>query len=177
MNARIRLSTFALGAAVLAAACEQSKQPSQSGAEPLQASSETSSTGAARKGFVQNIEKLTEENDDFRRVLYTAKHLQLVIMSLPPGEHIGLETHDVDQFFRIESGNGEVVIDDDRSPIGPGSSVVVPAGSRHDFLNTGKAALKLYTIYAPPNHRDGVVHHTRADAEKDAERFDGKTTE
>lgn len=132
---------------------------------------------AARKGFVQDIESLTQQNEDFRRVLYTAKNLQLVVMSLPPGEHIGLETHDVDQFFRIEEGSGEVLIDGHRSPIGPGSAVVVPAGSRHDFFNTGKTALKLYTVYAPPNHRDGVVHHTKADAERDHEQFDGKTSE
>lgn len=132
---------------------------------------------AARKGFVQNIEKLTERNQDFRRVLYTAKNLQLVAMSLPAGEHIGLEAHDVDQFFRIEQGAGEVLIDGHRSPVGPGSAVVIPAGSQHDFFSTGKSALKLYTLYAPPHHRDGVVHHTKADAERDHEEFDGKTSE
>ncbi len=132
---------------------------------------------AARKGFVQNIEKLTERNDDFRRVMYTARNLQLVVMSLSPGEHIGVETHDVDQFFRVEQGTGEVLIDGHRSPIGAGSAVVVPAGSQHNFINTGKTKLKLYTLYAPPNHRDGVVHHTKADAERDHERFDGKTSE
>lgn len=131
----------------------------------------------ARKGFVQNIEKLTEQNDDFRRVLYTAEHMQLVVMSVPPGDHIGLETHDVDQFFRIEEGTGEVLIDDRRRPIGPGAAVVVPAGSRHDFFSTGKSALKLYTVYAPPHHRDGVVHPTKADAERDHEHFEGKTSE
>jgi mannose-6-phosphate isomerase-like protein (cupin superfamily) len=131
----------------------------------------------ARKGFVQNIEKLTERNEDFRRVLYTAKNLQLVVMTIPPGEHIGLETHDVDQFFRIEQGKGEALIEGKTNPIGPGSAVVVPAGSQHDFSNTGKSPLKLYTVYAPPNHRDGVVHHTKADAERDHERFDGKTSE
>jgi mannose-6-phosphate isomerase-like protein (cupin superfamily) len=135
------------------------------------------SSQTARNGFVQNIEKLTEQNDDFRRVLYTAKNLQLVVVSLPPGEHIGLETHEVDQFFRIEQGKGEVLIEGKRRPIGPGSAVVVPAGSQHDFFNTGKSALKLYTIYAPPNHRDGVAHRTKADAERDHERFDGKTSE
>jgi mannose-6-phosphate isomerase-like protein (cupin superfamily) len=130
----------------------------------------------AHKAFVQNIEQLTQRNGDFRHVLYTAKNLQLVVMSLPPGEHIGLERHDVDQFFRVEEGAGEVVIEGQRSPIGPGFAIVVPAGSQHDFLNTGKTALKLYTIYAPPNHRDGVIHHTKADAERDHERFDGKTS-
>ncbi len=135
------------------------------------------SQGAARKGFVQNIEKLTDDNQDFRRVLYTAKNLQLVVMSLPRGEHIGMETHDVDQFFRVEQGTGEVLINGQRSPLRPGSAVVVPAGSQHDFLNTGETALKLYTVYAPPHHRTGVVHHTKADAERDHERFDGKTSE
>jgi mannose-6-phosphate isomerase-like protein (cupin superfamily) len=132
---------------------------------------------AARKGFVQNVEKLTERNEPFRRVIYTAKNLQLVVMSLSPGEHIGVETHDVDQFFRVEQGTGEVLIDGHRSPIGAGSAVVVPAGSQHNFINTGKAQLKLYTLYAPPHHRDGVVHRTKADAERDNERFDGKTSE
>jgi len=130
----------------------------------------------AHKGFVQDIEKLTRRNDDFRRVLYTAKNLQLGVMSLPPGEHIGLERHDVDQFFRVEEGTGEVLISGQRSPIGAGSAIVVPAGNQHDFFNTGNTALKLYTIYAPPNHRDGVVHHTKADAERDHERYDGKTS-
>ena len=130
-----------------------------------------------RKGFVQNIEKLTQRNEDFRRVLYTAKNLQLVLMSLPPGEDIGLETHDVDQFFRIEQGTGEVLIDGHRSPIGPGSAVIVPAGSQHDIFNTGTTALKVYTIYAPPKHRDGVVEHTKAEAGRAHETFDGKTSE
>lgn len=130
-----------------------------------------------KKGFVQNIEALTEDNRDFRRVLYTAEHSQLVVMALPPGEHIGAEVHDVDQFLRVEEGTGEVVLGGARTAIAPGSAIVVPAGTKHDIVNTGKKAMKLYTVYSPPHHRDGVVHRTRADAEKDKEHFEGKTTE
>ncbi len=131
-----------------------------------------------KRGFVGNIETITEQNDDFRRVLYTAKHSQLVVMSIPPGEHIGAEVHDDgDQFLRVEHGSGEVIIDGQRSPIGPDTAIVIPAGARHDVINTGSDALKLYTIYSPPEHRDGVVHRTRMDAEKSEEHFDGKTTE
>jgi mannose-6-phosphate isomerase-like protein (cupin superfamily) len=132
----------------------------------------------AKKGFVQNIEALAEDNRDFRRVLYTSQHSQLVLMTLPPGEHIGAEVHpDVDQFFRVEEGMGEVLIGEKRMPIGPGAAIVIPAGTRHDILNTGSAPLNLYTLYSPPHHRDGVVHRTREDAERDKEHFDGKTTE
>lgn len=129
------------------------------------------------KGFVENIEALTEDNRDFRRVLYTAEHSQLVVMALPAGEHIGAEVHDVDQFFRVEEGAGEVVIGQTRTAIVPGTAIVIPAGTRHDIINTGKTPLQLYTIYSPPHHRDGVVHRTRADAEKDEEHFEGTTTE
>jgi mannose-6-phosphate isomerase-like protein (cupin superfamily) len=132
----------------------------------------------AKKGFVQNIEALAEDNRDFRRVLYTSQHSQLVLMTLPPGEHSGAEVHpDVDQFFRVEEGMGEVLIGEKRMPIGPGAAIVIPAGTRHDILNTGSAPLNLYTLYSPPHHRDGVVHRTREDAERDKEHFDGKTTE
>jgi mannose-6-phosphate isomerase-like protein (cupin superfamily) len=127
-------------------------------------------------GFVGNIEKLTTQNGDFRRVLYTAKHTQLVVMALSPGEEIGLETHDVDQFFRVEAGVGEVVIDDTRTAIAPESAIIVPARHKHNVVNTGTVPLKLYTLYSPPQHREGVVHRTRADAEKDGEHFDGTTT-
>lgn len=137
----------------------------------------TSGRAAIKHGFVQNLEALTESNRDFRRVLYTAKHCQLVLMTIPAEEHIGLEKHEVDQFFRIESGKGEVIIDGNRTPIGAGSGIIVPAGSTHDVVNRGSAPLKLYTLYSPPNHRDGVVHHTRADAEADTEHFDGQTSE
>jgi mannose-6-phosphate isomerase-like protein (cupin superfamily) len=129
------------------------------------------------KGFVRNIESLAVENGEFRRVLYTARHCQLVLMSLGPGEEIGAEVHTLDQFFRVEEGTGEAVLDGVRTAIRAGFAVVVPAGAKHNIVNTGSAPLKLYTLYAPPNHRDGVLHHTRADAEADHEHFDGKTTE
>ena len=127
------------------------------------------------KGFVQDIEGLAVKNNEFRRVLYTAKHCQLVVMALKPKEEIGAEVHKLDQFFRVEEGTGEAVLDGVRTAIRAGSAVVVPAGANHNIINTGNVQLKLYTLYAPPNHRDGVVHHTRDDAEADDERFDGKT--
>ena len=128
------------------------------------------------KGFVDDIEELTEGNDDFRRVLYTGKHLQLVLMALKPGEQIGEEVHeDRDQFFRVEAGQGEVSIDGQRHAIKDDDAIVVPAGARHNVINTGKQSLKLYTLYGPPEHRDGVVHPTKADAVE--EHFDGRTTE
>ena len=130
------------------------------------------------KGFVADIEKLTEDNTDFRRVLYTGAGLQLVLMALKPGEEIGLETHeDRDQFFRIEEGSGEVWIDGVKTAIHDDDAVIVPAGAAHNVVNTGTDLLQLYTIYGPPEHRDGVVHKTKADAERDHEHFDGKTTE
>ena len=129
------------------------------------------------KGFVKDIESIAVENEDFRRVLYTAKNCQLVIMALKPQEEIGAEVHTLDQFFRVEEGTGEAILDGVRTAIQAGSAVIVPAGANHNILNTGSVPLKLYTIYAPPNHRDGVVHHTREDAEADDEHFDGKTTE
>jgi mannose-6-phosphate isomerase-like protein (cupin superfamily) len=128
------------------------------------------------KGFVRDIEALAVGNADFRRVLYTAGHCQLVLMALKPGEEIGAEVHTLDQFFRVEEGTGEAVLDGVRTPIRAGFAVVVPAGADHNIINTGRGPLKLYTLYAPPNHRDGVVHHTRAEAEADDEHFDGKPT-
>jgi len=128
------------------------------------------------KGFVQDIEQATLENDLFRRVLYTARHCQLVVMSLEPGADIGMEVHDVDQFFRIEAGTGEVTLEGLTMPVRDGVALVVPAGTRHNIVNTGAGRLKLYTLYAPPHHRDAVVHRTKADAEADHEHFDGKTT-
>ena len=128
------------------------------------------------KGFVDDIEQLTNGNEDFRRVLYTGKHLQLVLMTLRPGEEIGEEVHeDRDQFFRIEDGTGTVVIDGARHAVEDDDAIVVPAGARHNVINTGTKALKLYTLYGPPEHRDGVVHHRKADASE--EHFDGRTTE
>jgi len=129
------------------------------------------------KGFVKDIEGLAIKNEEFRRVLYTAKHCQLVDMALKPKEEIGEEVHRLDQFFRVEEGTGEAVLDGVRTVISAGFAVLVPAGTKHNIINTGTVPLKLYTLYAPPNHRDGVVHHTRTDAEKDDEHFDGKTTE
>lgn len=130
------------------------------------------------KGFVDNIESLTVENSDFRRVLYTGKEMQLVLMTLRPGEEIGEEVHaDRDQFFRVEQGEGEVVIDGTRSKVESQTAIVVPSGARHNVKNTGSEPLKLYTIYAPPEHADGVVQRTRADAEQSHEHFDGRTTE
>ena len=133
----------------------------------------------AKKGFMTDIEKDTVENNDFRRVLYTSKFSQLVLMSLKPGEEIGAEVHDdVDQFFRFEEGEGEVIIDNTTYKVKDGSAVVVPRSARHNVVNTSKtASLKLYTIYSPPEHRHGVNHKTKADAEADNEHFDGKTSE
>lgn len=129
------------------------------------------------KGFVRDIEALAIANDAFRQVLYTAKSCQLVVMALRPGEEIGAEVHELDQFFRVEEGTGVAELDGVRSPIQAGFAVLVPAGTKHNVVNTSEAPLKLYTLYAPPNHRDGVVHRTRADAEADSEHFDGRTTE
>lgn len=129
------------------------------------------------KGFVQNIEDLAVRNGYFRQVLYTAEFSQLVVMALKPGEDIGAEVHRLDQFFRVEAGTGEAVLDGVCSAIGAGFAVVVPAGTRHNIINTGALPLKLYTLYSPPNHRDGVIHRTRADAEADNEHFDGRTSE
>jgi len=129
------------------------------------------------KGFVQDIEKLALGNVAFRRVLYTAKNCQLVLMALKPKEEIGAEVHTLDQFFRVESGAGEAILDGVRTKIRAGFAIIVPAGSNHNIINTGDAPLKLYTLYSPPNHRDGVVHHTRDETEADNEHYDGKTTE
>ena len=129
------------------------------------------------KGFVQDIESLAVKNDKFRQVLYTAKNCQLVLMSLKPQEDIGAEIHKLDQFFRVEEGSGEAVLNGARTPIQAGFAILVPAGVHHNIINTGTEPLKLYTLYAPPNHRDGVIHETRADAEGDTEHFNGRTTE
>jgi mannose-6-phosphate isomerase-like protein (cupin superfamily) len=129
------------------------------------------------RGFVQDIEDVAVKNEAFRRVLYTAKNCQLVVMSLKPKEEIGAEVHHLDQFFRVEEGTGEAVLDGVRTAIQAGFAVLVPAETSHNIINTGSVPLKLYTLYAPPNHRDAVVHQTRDDAEADNEHFDGKTTE
>ena len=131
------------------------------------------------KGYVTNIEKETTKNTDFRRVLYTGKHSQLVLMSLKPSEEIGEETHDhVDQFFRFEAGEGKVIIDGNEHHVKDGTAVIVPAGAKHNVVNTSKRMnLRLYTIYSPPEHQDGVVRHTKKEAMAREEHFDGQTTE
>jgi len=129
------------------------------------------------KGFVQDIEDIANNNEEFRRVLYTAKNCQLVVMALNPGGEIGAEVHKLDQFFRVETGEGVALLDGIRTAIRAGFAVLVPAGTNHNIINTGTVSLKLYTLYSPPNHRDGIVHHTREDAVADNEHFDGKTTE
>lgn len=130
------------------------------------------------KGFIDDIEHLTEKNSDFRRVMYTGKNLQLVLMSIEPGDDIGEEVHpDRDQFFRIEEGKGEVWIDGRRAKIQDDFAIVVPAGARHNIQNTGSKALKLYTVYGPPEHAEGTVHATKADAMASEEHFAGVTTE
>jgi mannose-6-phosphate isomerase-like protein (cupin superfamily) len=129
------------------------------------------------KGFVKDIEEIAVKNENFRKVLYTAKNCQLVVMSLKPKEEIGMEVHKLDQFFRVEKGSGEAVMDGTTTKIKAGFAVLVPAGANHNIVNTGRTPMKLYTLYSPPNHRDGVVHKTRAAAEKDDEHYDKKTTE
>jgi mannose-6-phosphate isomerase-like protein (cupin superfamily) len=130
------------------------------------------------KGFIANIEDLTLENENFRKVLYTAKNCQLVVMSLRPGEEIGAAVHQLDQFIRIESGEGKAVLDGIEHDIRDGFVVLVPSGTNHNIINTSAdKPTKLYTLYAPPNHRDGVLHQTKEQAEGDEEHFDGMTTE
>lgn len=129
-------------------------------------------------GYIGNIEHDSLENEDFRRVLYTAKNQQLVLMSLKPLEDIGEEVHTLDQFFRCEKGEGKAVLNGEEHEIRDGYVVVVPAGALHNIINTSATEpLKLYTLYSPPNHADGTVHHTKAEAEAADEHFSGKTTE
>jgi len=131
------------------------------------------------KGFSNNIEKATLENNNFRKVLYTSKHSQLVLMALQPNEDIGLEVHpDNDQFFRFESGHGKVVIDKNEYDVGDGMAIVVPAGAEHNVINSSDSEmLKMYTVYSPAHHKDGIVRNTKAEAEANEEDFDGSTTE
>jgi mannose-6-phosphate isomerase-like protein (cupin superfamily) len=130
------------------------------------------------KGFVANIEQLSLDNGLFRRVLYTAKNSQLVLMSLQPNQDIGEEVHQLDQFIRVEKGQGKAVLDGVQHQLKDGFVVLVPAGARHNIINTSVSEpLKLYTLYSPPNHRDGVQHTTKEQAESDSEHFDGTTTE
>lgn len=133
-----------------------------------------------KKGYISNIEEETIANTDFRRVLYTAEHSQLVLMSLEPGEDIGEEIHEtIDQFIRVEAGAGRAKLGEAEYPVTDGTAIVVPAGITHNITNTGEAPLKLYTIYSPPEHKDGTVRATRAEAEDPAneEHYDGVTTE
>jgi len=130
------------------------------------------------KGYVTNIEKLSLENKNFREVLYTDKNSQLVLMSLLPHEDIGEEVHDVDQFLRVEKGTGTAILNDIAHELADGSVIIVPAGTKHNIVNTGDNQMKLYTLYMPPHHKDGVIHKTKADAEADtSDEFDGTTTE
>ena len=131
------------------------------------------------KGFTTNIEQATLENSNFRKVLYTGKHSQLVLMSLKPGEEIGMEVHpDNDQFFRVETGRAKAVVDGNEYPLTDGSVLVIPAGAQHNIINTSETEdLKLYTIYSPAHHQDGVVRSTKEEAEADSPEFDGVTSE
>ncbi len=130
------------------------------------------------KGFVGDIETLGKTNENFRHVLYTGKHSQLVLMSLLPGEEIGEEVHeDVDQFLRVDAGAGKAVIDGVEHDIEDGFAVLVPEGARHNIINTGSVPMKLYTLYAPAHHKDGTIHSTKAEAESQEEHFDGVTSE
>lgn len=131
------------------------------------------------KGFVQNLEKLTEENTNFRKVIYTSHHSQLVLMCLKPSEEIGMEVHpDNDQFFRVEVGDGKAIIDGNEQIFSAGFCVVIPAGSEHNIINTSETAeLKVYTIYSPAHHKDGTIHATKEIAIASEEEFDGVTSE
>lgn len=127
------------------------------------------------KGYITNIEKATLENSDYRRVLYTAKNSQLVLMSIAPGDEIGEETHHLDQFLRFEDGEGKVILDGVSHNVFDGFAVVIPEGTKHNVVNTGSTLLKLYSVYSPPEHKDGTTHKTKADEKE--EHFDGVTTE
>lgn len=132
-----------------------------------------------KKGYHSNIENLTTENTDFRRVLYTGEHMQLVLMSLLPGEEIGEEIHpENDQFFRFDAGQGKVLINDSEYTVVDGDTIIVPSGAKHNVINTSETeSLKLYTIYSPAHHKDGIVRKTRDEAMSNEEDFDGVTTE
>lgn len=129
------------------------------------------------KGFIGNIEKITLANPNFRKVLYTAKHSQLVVMSIAPNEDIGEEVHQLDQFIRCESGQGKAILNGVEHIISDGFAIIIPAGTKHNLINISNVPLKLYTIYSPPNHIDGTLHKTKADAMVDEEKFDGHTSE
>lgn len=131
-----------------------------------------------KKSYHTNIEKDTVDNNHYRKVLYTGENLQLVLMSLKPQEEIGVEIHpNIDQFFRFEGGNGKCIINDNEFDVKDGDAIIVPAGSKHNIINTGEEELKLYTIYAPPHHKDGIDYATKEEADDIDEEFDGTTTE
>ncbi len=127
------------------------------------------------KGYIANVEKETLENTDYRRVLYTAKNSQLVLMNIQPGDEIGKEVHHLDQFIRLEQGSGKVILDGVETAVEDDFAIVIPAGTEHNVINTGDKEMKLYTVYSPPEHKDGIVEHTKADEVE--EHFDGKTSE
>lgn len=130
------------------------------------------------KGYKANIEKETLDNNNFRKVLYTGGHVQLVLMSLKPGEEIGEEIHENnDQFFRFESGAGKCTIDENNYHVTEGDAIVVPAGAKHNVINTGAKPFKMYTIYGPPNHQDGIIRATKEEADRKDEKFEGVTSE
>jgi mannose-6-phosphate isomerase-like protein (cupin superfamily) len=130
------------------------------------------------KGFSANIDQLTVNNENYRQVIYTGKHLQLVIMTLKPGEEIGEEVHSkIDQFFRVESGSGFVLINGNKTDIRDDDAILIPGGAIHNVVNNGKVPLKFYTLYGPPEHQDGTIHMSKRDEGDSAEHFDGKTTE
>jgi mannose-6-phosphate isomerase-like protein (cupin superfamily) len=163
-----RASISVLFFSVLLCSCKQ-----QNYAEDIQAKSQESNM----KGFITNIEKDTIDNNYYRRVLYTAKYSQLVLMSLEPNEEIGEETHHLDQFIRIEAGEGRAILNSIEHKITDGSALVIPAGVKHNIINGSKNKLKIYTVYSPPEHKDGTIHKTKAEALMHEEEFDGKTTE
>jgi len=132
---------------------------------------------SSKKGIKHDIEKETVENKDFRNVLYTGEHIQLVLMTLKPGEDIGMEVHDVDQFFRFEKGTGKVIVNDTEYDVTDGDSVIIPSGSEHNVINTGGNTLNMYTLYAPPHHEVGTIHATKEEAEMADEEWKGRTTE
>jgi mannose-6-phosphate isomerase-like protein (cupin superfamily) len=130
------------------------------------------------KGYFSHLEDEVKKNSNFRKVLYTGHHSQLVLMSLLPGEEIGMEVHpDNDQFFRFDQGEGKVIVDDNEYEVKDGDAVLVPAGAAHNVINTGSEPLRFYTIYSPPHHKDGVVRKTKKEAEEQMAEFDGETTE
>ncbi len=128
------------------------------------------------KGFIANIEQLSLDNENFRKVLYTDSRVQLVVMALKAGEDIGEEVHQLDQFIRVEDGVGVSILDGESHPFVAGMAVIIPQGVRHNIINTGEVPMKLYTLYAPPNHKDGTVHATKEEAEVSEEHFDGEVT-